>query len=58
MVVELLRDPDKETRDLGLEQIRTEAKGPAATRQFAAQLATLSPDVQVLLLPALAERGD
>ena len=45
-------------RALGLEQVRTEAKGPAATRQFAAQLPKLPPDVQAALLGALADRGD
>jgi HEAT repeat protein len=58
MVVEILSDPDKEMRDLGFEQIRTEVKGSAATKQFAAQLSHVPADVQVPLLRALAVRGD
>ena len=58
MVVNLLSDKDKDVRALGLEQVRTEAKGPAATQQFAAQLPKLPPEVQAALLSALADRGD
>ena len=58
LVVNLLRDKDKDMRALGLEQVRTQAKGEAATRQFAAQLPQLPPDVQAALLGALADRGD
>jgi HEAT repeat protein len=58
MVVNLLNDPDKDVRALGLEQVRMAAKGPAATRQFAAQLPLLPRDAQVGLLSALAGRGD
>ena len=58
MVVTLLSDSDKDMRNLGLQQVREEAKGPAATRKFAALLPTLPPDAQVGLLDALADRGD
>lgn len=58
MVVTLLNDADKDVRAIGLEQVRTAAKGPAATRQFAALLPKLSRDAQVGLLSALADRGD
>jgi len=58
MVVKLLSDNDKDLRALGLEQIRTDAKGAAATRQFAAQLTHLPAATQAALLGALADRGD
>ena len=58
MVVNLLNDKDKDVRALGLEQVRTAAKSPAATQQFAAQLPKLPRDAQVGLLSALADRGD
>lgn len=58
LVVNLLSEKDKDMRALGLEQVRTEAKGPAATRQFAAQLPKLPPEVQAALLGALADRAD
>ncbi len=58
VVVELLADKDKDIRALGLEQVRTQAKGEAATRLFAAELGTLPSDAQVGLLAALADRGD
>lgn len=58
LIVNLLSDKDKDVRALGFEQVRTEAKGPTATKQFAAQLAKLPPEAQVGLLSALADRGD
>jgi len=58
LVINLLGEKDKDMRALGLEQVRTEAKGPAATRQFAAQLPSLPAEVQAALLRALADRGD
>ncbi len=58
MVLGLLDDEDKEVRALGLEQLRTEAKGQAATKQFAAQLPNLPADGQVALVRALSDRGD
>ncbi len=58
LVIDLLGEKDKDLRALGLEQIRAEAKGQAATLQFAAQLPKLPPEVQTELLSALADRGD
>ncbi|MCH8922680.1 MAG: HEAT repeat domain-containing protein [Planctomycetes bacterium] len=58
LVVGLLADEDKDVRALALEQVRGEAKGTAATKQFAAQLPKLSADAQIGLLSALAARGD
>ena len=54
----LLADKDKDVRAIGLEQVREQAKGAAATRQFAALLPKLGDEAQVELLAALAERGD
>lgn len=50
LVVGLLTDADKDVRTLGFDQVRSEAKGEAATKQFAALLPQLSPDAQVGLL--------
>ena len=58
MVVELLADKDNDVRALGFDQVRTSASGERATLKFAAQLRTLSPDGQIGLLSALADRGD
>jgi HEAT repeat protein len=58
MVIKLLSEQDKDLRAVGLDQVRNEAKGSAATEQFAAQLPKLSAVEQVGLLSALADRGD
>jgi HEAT repeat protein len=58
MIVNLVSDKDRDTRSLGLQQVRDEAKGPAATKQFAALLPKLPPDSQAGLLDALGGRGD
>ncbi|MEX0585937.1 MAG: HEAT repeat domain-containing protein [Pirellulales bacterium] len=58
LVVDLLADKDKDIRALGFEQVRTGAKGQAATKLFAAQLAKLPADAQAGLISALADRGD
>lgn len=58
LVVGLLGDADKDVRAIALDQVRTRAKGQAATRAFAAQLPKLPADVQVGLLRALTDRGD
>ena len=58
LVVNLLGEKDKDLRAVGLEQVRSDAKGQAATRQFAAQLPKLPPNAQAGLLSALADRGD
>ncbi|MCA9135389.1 MAG: HEAT repeat domain-containing protein [Planctomycetales bacterium] len=57
-LIGLLNDPDAEMRALAYEQVRTEAEGQAATKAFAAQLPSLSPDAQAGLIRALAVRGD
>ena len=57
-LVGLLSDPDADMRALAYEQVRTEAKGEAATKAFAAKLSTLSPEPQAGLIRALAIRGD
>jgi hypothetical protein len=57
-IVRLIGDPDREFRAAGLEQVRTGAKGAAATTLFASQLAKLDAGGQVALLNALADRGD
>jgi len=58
LVVSLLHESDKDLRAVAFEQVRSEAKGEAATKAFAAELPKLVPDVQVGLLAALAARGD
>ena len=58
MVVELLADKDNDVRALGFDQVRTSEPGEHATLEFAAQLRKLSPDGQIGLLSALADRGD
>lgn len=58
MIVSLIANSDREFRAAGLEQIRTSAKGAAATQLFAAQLANLDAGGQVALLAALKDRGD
>lgn len=57
-IVELLGDKDKDVRALGMQQVREEVKGEKATKEFAAILPKLAPDVQAELLEALATRGD
>jgi HEAT repeat protein len=57
-VIGLVSDKDKDLRAVGLQQIREDAKGEAATRRFAALLPKLTPDGQAGLLRALADRGD
>lgn len=58
LVVELLNDPDEEMRAVGLEQVRTELKGEAATKQLLALLPKLNPAAQSSLITALGDRGD
>ncbi len=54
----LLEDADRDMRALGLQQIREEVPGRAATEKFAAMLPELAPEVQAGLLEALGDRGD
>src|SRR5262245_11246495 len=58
MIIKLLGDKDTEFRAAGLDQVRTGAKGAAATKQFAARLPRLDASAQAALLSALADRGD
>jgi len=58
MIVKLIGDSDKEFRAAGLEQVRTAAKGTAATQVFASRLTKLDDAGQIALLHALADRGD
>lgn len=58
LVAGLLGDKDAQVRAVGLQYVRAAAKGETATRRFAAMLPNLSPNVQVELLGALADRGD
>ena len=58
MIVKLIGDKDREFRAAGLEQVRTSAKGAAATKTFALQLPKLDAQGQVALLNALTDRGD
>jgi HEAT repeat protein len=58
MIADLVRDPQREMRALGLQQIRDEIPGEAATKHFAEWLPSLPPDAQAALLAALGDRGD
>ncbi|MFM7561613.1 MAG: HEAT repeat domain-containing protein [Planctomycetota bacterium] len=58
LVVELLNDSDKDMRAVGLEQVRTELKGEAATKQLLALLPKLNAGAQASLVAALGDRGD
>jgi HEAT repeat protein len=58
MVVDLLRDKDRDMRALGLQQVRGEVKGTEATNKFAALLPELPPETQAGLAEALGERAD
>jgi HEAT repeat protein len=60
LIVMFLKDPDPNTRVLGLDEIREAEKYPGEelTKKFAALLPDLEPDAQVGLIEALGERGD
>ena len=58
LVVGLLNDDDKDMRAVALEQVRTELKGEAATRQLLALVPKLKPTAQAALIIALGDRGD
>ena len=58
LVVDLLNDDDKDMRAVGLEQVRTELKGDAATRQLLALVPKLKPTAQAALIVAFGDRGD
>ncbi len=58
MIADLIGDPDKQMRAIGLQQVRSEAPGEAATKRFVGLLPTLSPIARADLVEALGERGD
>lgn len=58
MIVELVSDEDRDMRALGLQQIREEVPGEAATRKFVELLPKLPRDGQAELIEALGDRGD
>ena len=58
VIVNLLSEEDKDLRSLGLEQVRTGARGSTATKVFSEQLPKLSHEAQVGLLNALTIRAD
>jgi HEAT repeat protein len=58
MVVDLVSDADRDMRALGLQQVREEVPGEAATKKFAGLLPKLPPEAQAGLLEALGDRHD
>lgn len=58
LVVGLFHAQDEKVRALAFEQVRFYVQGVEATKRFAAKLPKLSPEAQVGLLRALADRGD
>ena len=59
MIIDFVKDEGRETRALGLEEIREgRPEGEAATKRFAALLPELPPEAQAGLLEALGDRGD
>ena len=58
LVIQFISDPDRETRAMGLQYVREEVPGEAATGVLAALLPDLPPDGQAELLEALGDRGD
>jgi HEAT repeat protein len=57
-IINLLSDKDKDMRAIGLQQVRDEVKGAAATKRFAELLPKLPPDARAGLIDALGARGD
>ncbi|MEE8452165.1 MAG: HEAT repeat domain-containing protein [Thermoguttaceae bacterium] len=58
MILELVNDSDRDMRALGLQQVREEVPGEAATKKFAELLPTLTASGQAGLLEALGDRQD
>ncbi len=58
LVTELLNNADREMRAIGLQFVREEVPGEAATKKFIQLLPDLATDAQADLLEALGERGD
>ncbi|MHC4179602.1 MAG: HEAT repeat domain-containing protein, partial [Planctomycetota bacterium] len=58
-IIDFVKDADRETRSIGLQEIRDgRPAGEAATKRFAALLPELRPEAQAELLEALGDRGD
>ncbi len=58
IVVNLVSDKDKDLQAIGLQQVREEVKGAAATKRFVELLPKLTPDARAGLIDALGARGD
>ncbi|HID78046.1 MAG TPA: hypothetical protein EYP56_18880 [Planctomycetaceae bacterium] len=58
MVVELIKDADRDMHALVLQQVREELPGEAVTRQLVDLLPELPPERRAGLIEALGERGD
>lgn len=58
LIADLVGDSDNQMRAIGLQQVRSEAPGEAATKRFAELLPKLRPDARAELVEALGERGD
>lgn len=58
MTIDLFSRDDADFRAIGLDRVRHGTKGEAATYRFAAEIAKQSPERQIELVRALADRGD
>ena len=58
LTIELFSRDDADFRAIGLDRVRHGTTGEAATYRFAAEIARQSPERQVELVRALADRGD
>jgi HEAT repeat protein len=58
LIADLVGDADREMRAIGLQQVRNEAPGEAATKRFIELLPKLRPQARAELVEALGERGD
>jgi hypothetical protein len=58
MTIDLFSRDDADFRAIGLDRVRHATLGEAATYRFAAEIAKQSPERQVALVRALADRGD
>ncbi len=58
LIADLIGDSDNQMRAIGLQQVRNEAPGEAATKRFVELLPKLRPEARAELVEALGERGD
>ena len=58
LIIEYISDAERATRAMGLQYVRDDVPGEAATKAFAGLLPKLSPEAQVDLLDALGDRDD